>query len=259
MLEETVVVPVETTPAPSPESEVTEDFVTIGGVKRPLKNFMAEISRKTKEEVMEEIRRTTPASAQPVSQSDWNKQVVAMAEKEMEETGSIVPVNTILNLIAQGTTYHLGEHNKTLKNAQKTLKDVRKELKGQYKDFGDYADEFDAIIEDIDPRQISKDGLKIVFDSLRGKRLDDILKKRDEEAAKKPDDTKILGEVGRVSAMVSTGVKTKNLTSEQKKEMMDMGFETEEDYLGRLEKRRQIAKSKGTKNIPDTLSELFKF
>ena len=182
-----------------------------------------------------------------------------MAEKEMEETGSIVPVNTILNLIAQGTTYHLGEHNKTVKNAQKTLKDVRKELKGQYKDFGDYAEEFDAIIEDIDPRQISKDGLKIVFDSVRGKRLDDILKKRDEEAAKKSDDTKIIGEVGKASAMVSAVAKTKNLTNGQKKEMSDMGFETEEDYFGRLEKKRQIAKSKGAKNVPDTISEFLKF
>src|SRR3990167_9785420 len=107
MQEETIV---ETTPmvTPSPDPEVKEDVVIIGGVARPLKNFMAEISRKTKEEVMEEIKRTTPPPSQPVlqpvSQSDWNKQVVAMAEREMEETGSIVPVNTMLNLIAQGTT-----------------------------------------------------------------------------------------------------------------------------------------------------------
>ncbi len=175
----------------------------------------------------------------------------------MEETGSIVPVNTILNLINQGSTWTINQHNETIKNSQRTVKESRKELRNQYKDFNDYAEEFDAIVEDINPGQITKDGLKIIFDSLRGKKLDKILE--EQKRAKTAEEIKIVGEVGRSSAMVSTGPKTTKLTEPQKIEMRDMGFETEEDYFGRLDKKREIAKKRGAKNVPDLLSDILKY
>ncbi len=47
-----------------PAAEVTEDVVIIDGKPRPLKNFIAEISRKVKEEVTEELKRSSSSSEQ---------------------------------------------------------------------------------------------------------------------------------------------------------------------------------------------------
>lgn len=261
MSEETVVEkPVETVENSSSASEVKEDVVIIDGKPRPLKNFVSELQRKVKEDILKEIKPPAdePKPVQPSQPSqpvDYRKQITAMAEREMEETGSIVPVNTILSLINQGTTYGISEYAKRTKNAQQTIKKVRKDLRDKYKDFNDYAEEFDAIVEDIDPGQISKEGLGIIFDSLRGKNIDKILEKT-KTVAEEP---KIIGEPGKPSSMVSTGPKTTKLTDSQKQEMKSMGFDLEEDYLGRLETKRRIAKQKGAKNIPELLSDLLQF
>jgi len=244
----------------SPAPEVKEDVVIIDGKPRPLKNYLSEITRKVTEDVRRDL---TPASPQPAvekaTSTDFTKQILLDAEREMEETGQVVPVNTILRLISQGSQYHIREAMGSSKSAQKMVKEVRKELKSQYKDFGEYEDEFDEIVDNIEPKFVTKDGLKIVFDSLRGKRLDVIIKKKEEAATKKAEEERrIIGDTSEGTAAASKP-KSVKLTEEQAKEMKDMGFETEEDYLGRLEKKRAVAKKQGAKNVPETIAERFVF
>ena len=246
----------------SSSSEVKEDVVIIDGKPRPLKNFMAERERKIEQDVIDRLsRESRPVRAEPKAsdQSDsknWQKEIVRAAEREMEETGSIIPVNTMLNLVGQGVRYQLQEHTKTAKNAQTVIKEVKKNLKSEYKDYSDFSDEFEDIVDTIDPNNVSKEGLKIIFNSLRGQRMDDIMKKREEAAVKKAgEDRKIVGEVT-VGTSTFSSRKSEKLNSEQLKEMDSMGFDSEEDYFGRLEKKRSVAKSKGAKNVPQTISEI---
>ncbi len=245
---------------PSSESEVKEDFVMINGQKRPLKNFLAENNRKMKEEILQEVNASRPAPpAPPQPEGNWQKQIAQAAQREMEETGEIVPVNTILNLVSRASQYQFMEHSKIVKNAQKITKEVKSELKGQYKDYRDYEDEFENILDGIDPQQISKEGLRIVFNSLRGQKIDEIVKQKEEAAVKKAtEERKIIGEIT-PSLSSSAGGKKEKMSPAQSKEMKDMGFDTEQDYLGRLEKKRQVAKSRGSLNIPDLISESLVF
>ena len=139
------------------------------------------------------------------------------------------------------------------------IKEIKSELKGQYKDYRDYEDEFENIIDNVDPQQISKDGLKIIFNSLRGQKIDEIVKEKEEAAVKKTmEERKIIGEIT-PSSSSSAGAKKEKISPAQSKEMKDMGFDTEQDYLGRLEKKRQVAKSRGATNIPDLISEILIF
>ena len=240
---------------PSSSSEVKDDVVIIGGKPRPLKNFVEEITRKVKEDVMAGINTRPAEPTRQPDNTDWRKRVAQQAEKEMEETGSIVPVNTILDLINQGTNYHLNQFSTANKTAQKVIKETRKELKSSYKDYSDYEDEFDGIVENIEPQNVSKEGLKIIFQSLRGNKLDELLGKAREAGAKGAEEEKrILGDIASGNASHSSKPSGK-LTAEQREEMTDMGFESEEDYSGRLKKYQDIAKRKSAKNTPQTLSE----
>ncbi len=245
-------------PDASPDPEVKEDVVIIDGKPRPLKNFVAEISRKVKEDVTAEVLAAQPKKepVKPIGNNDdFLKQVTAAAEKEMEETGSMIPVNTLLNLINQGTGYHI----KSVKTANKLIKATRRELKKDHKDFGDYSDEFDDIVDDIEPQNISKDGLKIIFNSLRGKKAgssEEEIAKRVEEGIKKGlEGHKIIGNIDTNVNSNSKTVDTGKLTPAQEQEMKDMAFEKAEDYLGRLKKFQAIAKAKNAKNTPILLSE----
>lgn len=243
--------------------ENQEDMILIGGKPRPLKNFVEEITRKTRESVLAEINANKP---NPVRQpdananNDWRKNIAAAAEREMEETGSIVPVNTILGLIAQGTNYQMSQINLNNKNAQKIIKEAKKELKTSCKDYADYEDRFDELLEDVEPQNVSKAGLKLIFNSLRGERQDELIAKAKEKGA---DDAeagkKIIGDVESGGGGSSSGNKSTKLTVAQKEEMSDMGFEDEESYLGRLKKYQDIGKRRNAKNVPNLLSERLVF
>jgi hypothetical protein len=238
--------------------EQKEDMVIIDGKPRPLKNFMAELSRKTKDEVMAEInanKKPDPVVNTQQAPDNLLKRINEMAEEEMTRTGSLLPVGTVLNLINKGVEYQLGERSKTTKNAQKMIKDTKKELKSLFKDYSDYSDRFDEICDDIEPQNISKDGLKLIFNALRGEKTDDLVKKAKEDAQKEAEEGKvIIGEVSSGSSGAPISKSTK-LSTDQKKEALDMGFDSEEDYLGRLNKKREVFKKKGYKNVPNLMSE----
>ena len=245
------------------EKPQEEDVILIGGKPRPLKNFIEEITRKTRESVLAEINANRPVPAkQPDANAnnDWRKQVAAAAEREMEETGSIVPVNTILNLISQGNNYQMSQINMNNKNAQKIIKEAKKELKSSYKDYVDYEDRFDELLDGIEPQNVSKEGLKIIFNSLRGERLDELVAKAKEKGTSDAEAGKrVIGDVESVGGSSSAGNKSTKLNTAQKEEMLDMGFEDEGDYLGRLNKYRDIGKRRNAKNVPNLLSEKFIF
>jgi len=246
-----------------PAEEVKEDVVIIDGKPRPLKNFMAETARKIREDVVSELeaKQPEPQSQDPQSQpagGDWMKDLSSQAEREMEETGSLIPVKTITNLIAQGTNFHLNEFNKSNKKAQKIIKDTKRDLRSQYKNFKDYEEEFDVILEDIDPRTVSKEGITILFNSIRGKHLDDILEKQKEDSANKGKE-KVIGAIDSTPGSQPQDKGKAKLSQEQIREMTAMAFESEEDYMGRLDKVREIAKRKGAKNVPYLIAERLEF
>lgn len=245
--------------------EVKEDVVVIDGKPRPLKNFIAEMTRKVKEEVLKEVPKPDalpkPDAPKPdAPKGDFQKKVLKMAEDEMAESGSVIPINTILSLISQGTNYHITQHSQQTKASRKVIKETKKELKAQYKNFADYEDEFDEIVDTITPQNISKEGLKIVYNSLRGKNLDEILKKEREAATKKAEEDKeIIGDLSKPTEKTTLKPTTIKLSQEQMDEMKNMGFETEADYIGRLNKFREVAKRRNAKNVPNLLSERLNF
>lgn len=247
-------------PFTSSASEVKDDVVIINGKARPLKNYTDEITRKVKEAIIKEMpAKEEKKEERPQSTQDWRKQISAAAEREMEETGSLIPVNTIATLINQGVSYGINEHNKTSKTSAKIIKEIVKELKSTYKDFNEYEDSFNEILDTIEPQNVSKEGLKIVYNSLRGDRLDEILaKERNKTEKKSEEDKKIIGELSSGTAGSSGGNKSKKLTAEQEKEKISMGFESDEDYLGRLTKKREVFKKRNALNVPETLSENLK-
>lgn len=244
-----------------------EPYVFIDGIKKPLKNYIAEKERDIELRVRKENDLTRqPEKVVAPDQGDWRKRITAAAEREMEESGSIVPVNTILDLVNQGIGYHIGNYAKTTKQANKVIKDTKNEIRKDCKEkgisFEDYADEFDDIMENVDPQQVSGEGIKIIFNSLIGKKTPELLKKASEESTRKADEGSrriVGGELAEGTGKSSNDGGASKLTAEQKTEMQDMGFESESDYLGRLTKYREIAKRRGSKNTPTLLSERFAF
>ena len=247
-------------PAGDDPSKSGDDFVMIGGKKRPLTNFIAEISRKVGEDVISRLPKSEPKPEHkvPISENrDAYKQIQDAAEKEMEETGSVVPIRTITEVIRQGATHIIQSQRKIESDAKKIIKDVKKELKSQYKDYNEFADEFDEALETVDPAHVTKEGLIMVFNSFRGKKLDELKDKIEKDKDKTPSPKKIIGEVDSPSGSPGSGSgnKSSKLTEEQKQEMLLMNFDSEEDYLGRLSKYQEIAKKKGAKNKPALLQE----
>lgn len=242
----------------SSASEVKEDVVIIDGKARPLKNYMAEASRKIKDDILNEVRSQQQVQQpvrQQVSDQDWTKQLQLEAEREMEETGSLVPVRTVANMATRIAQYQLGEFQKSNKNAQKTIKDSKRELKGQYKDFSKHEEELDEMLESIDPQTITKEGVIILFNSLRGRKIDDLMAAREKEILQDAEENrKVIGATGNIPGSQNSRVSEK-LTAEQIQEMNSMGFETEEDYIGRLNKIRDIAKRQGAKNVLNLISD----
>lgn len=241
-----------------------DDYVMIGGKKRPLNNFIAEISRKVGEDVMSRLPKPEPKPEPRVTPDnrDIHKQIQDAAEKEMEETGSVVPIRTITSLIQQGTSYILQSQRKIDSEAKKTIKETKRELRTTYKDYNEFSEEFDKILDTIDPAYVKKEGLIMVFDSLRGKKLTEIRAKIEKDKNDNPPPSKkIIGEVdtgtGSGGGSGSGASKGSKLTEAQKEEMQLLNFESEEDYLGRLKKYQEIGVKKGAKNKPTLLQERF--
>jgi hypothetical protein len=240
--------------------ELQDDMVIVGGKPRPLRNLLEEVARKTRESVLAEINASKKPELQPKpsvqsDNSDWRRQIASAAEREMEETGSIVPVNTMLDLIGKATGYHMSQFTTNAKNAQKIIKEAKKELRATYKDYSEYEDKFDDLLEGIEPQNVSKEGLKIIFNSLRGENLDAIVAKAREKAAEEAESgKKIVGDIDTGGGSSKSGSKT-TLTAEQQQQMKDMGFEDEASYLGRVKHYQEVAKSRNAKNVPTLLAE----
>jgi hypothetical protein len=252
-----------------PQEEIKEDMVIIDGKPRPLKNFIAEITRKVKDDVSAEINANKSQEQKkevPPTEQDWRKRIIASATREMEESGEIVPVQTILDIVNQGIGYHIGQYAKTNKQASKIIKDTKAEIRKDCKEKGiaydDYSDDFENILDDIEPQNVSAYGLKIIFNSVIGKKTPELIKKVQEDASRKSEEggRRIVGgELAEGSGKPAESGGASKLTAEQKEEMLDMGFESEVDYIGRLGKYRDIAKKKGAKNTPNLISERFIF
>lgn len=244
-----------------PRQEVKEDVVVIGGKERPLRNFVAEIQRKTEESILSKLRNERKTElpdrqSQPVANDDrsnYISKILNDAEEEMTRTGRILPVETIISLITSGSQYHANSTVSAMKNAERIIKSAKKKLKEQHKDYKDYENEFEDTIDEINPLSITAQGLEMLFDSIMGRKIKEKMAKLEEEKIVKAERGEKI--VGPSSGSGNVKSKKEVLTPEQQKEAIDMGFETEEDYFERLKKRQDRARSEGVKIIPQTLGE----
>lgn len=244
-----------------PHQEVKDDVVIIGGKERPLKNFISEIQRKTEESVLQKLRGEQdnyhrPEEPKPVSydsKDNYLSKIVQDAEDEMVRTGRTVPIETIIGLITSGSQYHVNNTVTVLKNSEKAIKTAKKSLREQHKDYKEYEDEFDTILENIDPKLVNVQSLERLFNSIRGERIGKTLIKQEEDRKKKIEKEEEI--VGPSKGSGLSKPKKETLTSTQIEEMIDLGFDEEDDYLERLKKRQERAKIEKWKTIPQTLGE----
>lgn len=242
----------------TPTPGVDDDIVIIGGKPRPLQNFVSEIVRKTKEEVIREVGNRQleqiPPPRPAQSSEDYMGNVLKQAEDEMSRTGRSVPLETILGLIAQGSQYHIRNTVTSMRQAAKTVQETVKSLKGKYRDYKEYEDEFRDAVDNINSDLVSQQGLEMLFNSIRGAKLDDKLAKIEEANRKRAEkDEKIVGPSS--GSGTGAGGSKPTLNENQKKEFISMGLDTEDEYTGLLQKRQARAKAEGWKVIPQTLSE----
>ena len=237
----------------TPPQVAKESVVIIDGKEIPLKNVIGEAVRKAVERTKAEILASAPLpTPQPINLGGEEplKRVMEDAEREMAETGSTFPVKTVLRLIGEGSRYHIKETTDSIKKSTKILKETKRTLRKEYKDFGDYEDEFDEIVDNATPDQITPTGLKMVFEAIRGRKLDEKLR----DLQGKPPEEPIIGPSAGSGGGAGKPPKEK-LTDAQKKEMAIMNFETEDAYLNVLKPRQQRAKDMGLKKIPQTIGE----
>jgi hypothetical protein len=257
---DTKVTTAETTPSSEGKTDVKESVVIIDGKERPLKNYEAELNRRHSEEKerlkqeYEERLNTISRPAQPSNQPNWYDMVETEAINELTVTGKAFPMKTIMNVAAQiaDKTYQ------TRRQADSVIDDFKDSVSDD-PDYKANKKEFNTLVRQLRPDQVSPETLEIVLNSVRGKRLKDVEKiayeKGKEDALK---EREILG--GPTNAAGSTSSPKTSLTPEQKADLDRLNFETtmawtEDEYKKTLLKKQARFKEAGAKNIPQTLND----
>jgi hypothetical protein len=250
------------TPSAAGEPAVKEDVVIIGGKERPLKNYEAELRRKAdeeKERYKQELEQKI-ASQQPPQQTQqsWYDMVQQRAEQEMAMTGKAVPLQTILEVANSLYERNVSKTLTTRDSADKEVRNFKRSIKKD-PDFNDLEDDFDSLVEQLRPEQINSPTLEVILNSVRGKRVNELVKKAEEKGKEMAlKDTQILGAP---TETVSSGTPPKtSLTAEQRSEIVRMNSEntmewTEQEYLNALIKKQNRFKAAGAKNIPQLMND----
>ena len=240
---------------PSSVSDVKDDVVIINGKPRPLKNYHAEMSQKIKDDIMRELKpQQQPVQANQPNGQDYARIIQNAMEREMAETGGSIPVNTVLNLIEQATIHKVNQYHQTRRQAEDVIDETLEELEAN-KDYPEVSKKLKSAIKRLDPSNVSREAIYLIFNSLRGEMSEDIAKKRADEAVKGAEANKrILGEPSGSTGGASGGSRSVKLTEEQQQDMEDHGME-EEAYSKALKHKQEKAKERGAKNVPKTLYE----
>ena len=253
-----------TNPSTTGQEVVKEDMVIIGGKERPLKNYEAELRRKT-EEGKETMRKEFDAkllslqqqTTQP--QQTWYDVVQQRAEQEMALTGKTVPVQTILELADSLYQRNISSTLKNRETADKEIRNFKRSIKKD-PDFSDIEDDFDVLVEQLRPEQINAPTLEVILNSVRGKRSQEIVRRAKEEGKQEAlKETQILGGQPTETTTVVTKPSV-SLTPEQQAELVIMNQEntmewTEQEYKDALLKKQNRFKAAGAKNIPQLMSD----
>lgn len=246
------------------QSAVKESVVIIDGKERPLKNYEAELQRKHKEEldrVKAEYETKIVQPIQPVqsAQPDWLEQVYQQAENEMAVTGKAVPIKTILGVADSISKRNLQNVFQGKEQSEKTIRSFKRSIRGE-PDWKDLEDNFDELVDQLEPHQVNAPTLEVILNSVRGKTGKDKEKLAYERGrAEALKDTQILGapEGGQpVGSAPKSG-----LTPEQKSDLDRMNQDntlgwTEEEYKKALTQKQNRFKVAGARNIPQTLGDI---
>ncbi len=243
---------------------VKESVVIIDGKERPLKNYEAEMRRKHEEE-MDALRRELDvrnvqiqSQSTQTTQQQWLDQVYTMAENEIATTGKAVPIQTILQLANSLSQRNLETNFKTREQSEKAVRSFKRSIKNE-PDFTVLEDDFDSLVDQLKPEQINTPTLEVILNSVRGKKLPELLKKAKEDAKKEAEkDTTILGQP--TTTTTGGGRTATTITPEQKIELDRMNNNStiqwsEDEYLTSLRKKQERFKGSGAKNIPQLLND----
>lgn len=249
-------------PSAAGEPVVKEDMVIIGGKERPLKNFEAELRRKHDEDMeklKKEYEQKTPPQPQQSTQQSWYDLVQQRAEQEIMITGKAVPLQTILEVANSLYEKNVSSHLKTRENADKEVRNFKRSIKKD-PDFAEIEDDFDSLVEQLKPEQINAPTLEVILNSVRGKRVNELVKKAEDKGRQEAlKDTQILGQPV-TTTTGGTPPKT-SLSSAQQAELDEMNRETtmewtEQQYFEALTKKQNRFKAAGAKNVPGLLNEM---
>lgn len=244
---------------------VKEPVVIIDGKERPLKNYEAELRRKHEEETARikseydaKLLSMQQPPQQPAPQQTWYDLVQQKAEQEMAYTGKAVPIQTILEIANSLYDRNMTATFKSRETADKEVRNFKRSIKKD-PDFAEIEDEFDALVDNLDPKQINAPTLEVILNSVRGKKVNDIRQKAKEEGRQEAlKDTQILGNP--VETITGGTPPKSSLTAEQRAELDMMNREntmewSEKEYLDALVKKQNRFKVAGAKNTPNLMND----
>ena len=255
-------------PIPAAEGNpvVKESTVIIDGKERPLKNYEAELRRKHEED-KEALRKEydskllsmqQPAPQPTAPQQTWYDLVQQKAEQEMAYTGKAIPIQTILELADNLYQRNMSATFKSREQADKEVRNFKRSIKKD-PDFVEIEDEFDTLVDNLDPKQINLPTLEVILNSVRGKKVQEIRTRAREEGRQDAlKDTQILGNP--VETITGGTPPKTSLTAEQRAELDGMNREntmewSEKEYLDALVKKQNRFKVAGAKNNPMLMNE----
>ena len=214
-----------------------------------LKNSAIEHDRKLKaaEKQVEELNATVQqiknaggSPAQVQSLEDIRKQYLEDLEKD--------PLMANAKLAATGIARALADFKKADQIKRSALRNLRRDYP---KDMNKYGEELEDMLDNItDSSRITADSILIMFNSLRGKSIDDQLKEAREDGAKKALEDAGIVAIDSGGSSGAGGSGKSSLTKEQEEERNRMGL-NEADYKEILRGRQE--KDRNENRTPRTL------
>jgi len=250
---ETTIAPETTiTPAPTVNPE-THDPVS----GKPWKELAREHERKSTESQEENARlKATPPVSAPPRES---RETVDSYHQRLNQLFVEDPAKAMIQAVSDGVGYGI----RSIKAANKQLKAVKADFKKRFEDYEEVVDEFDEVLEDAPIERMTTEGLELVFQSVRAKKLEAKLVKLREKAGKE-EAPRIVGPTSpSASGSPATPVGQKPLTKEQASElasMQKMGDLSDDGYRRQMKARQERAKKLNIPEAqwPQTLSEPLK-
>jgi hypothetical protein len=247
---EIVTAPVVTPPAQPPDvNPETHDPVS----GKSWKELAREQERKATEHAAEIARMRSHPPAQPPRDSNGPMRTVEDYDKDLNDRFVENPAVAMRTAVGHGIDFAI----RSMTNARKLIKETSRDLQKRYKDdFAELRDEFESALDDAPPGGLSKDGIEMVFQSLRASYLEKKVEEiKAKSAASAPASPTIIGPTSPSAAPVTTGGSSK-MTEDQREEMDNLGL-SEEAYLRTIKQRRENAKKQGIPDhkLPNTLKE----